>query len=212
MERKIIKLPSASGQISLTAVSGHFATNHSHVNYYIDMTDIKTNQRVADEIAKMLARQYSSTTVVNAIVCLDSTQMIGGFLAQQLSQSGFRSLNRGEAIHVVTPEFNSFGQMMFRDNIRPLIRGKSVMLLMSSVTTGLTVEQGAECIEYYGGHLCGVSAIFSAVDRVDDTTIHSLFHINDLPDYESHNSAECPACRRGERIEAIINGFGYFKI
>ncbi len=212
MERKVIKLPSASGQITLTAISGHFATNHSHVNYYIDMTDIKTNHRVAMEIAKMLAHQYSSSTVVNAIVCLDGTQMIGGFLAQQLSQSGFRSLNSGESIQVVTPEFNSFGQMMFRDNIRPRIQGHSVMLLMSSVTTGLTVAQGAECIEYYGGYLCGVSAIFSALDRVDDIGIHSLFHINDLPDYESHPSNECPACRRGEHVEAIINGFGYFKI
>ena len=203
MERKVIKLPSASGQITLTAISGHFATNHSHVNYYIDMTDIKTNHRVAMEIAKMLAHQYSSSTVVNAIVCLDGTQMIGGFLAQQLSQSGFRSLNSGESIQVARPDSHSFGQR---------IQGHSVMLLMSSVTTGLTVAQGAECIEYYGGYLCGVSAIFSALDRVDDIGIHSLFHINDLPDYESHPSNECPACRRGEHVEAIINGFGYFKI
>ncbi len=57
MERKIIKLPSASGKISLTAVSGHFATNHSHVNYYIDMTEIKTNHRTALESAKLLARR-----------------------------------------------------------------------------------------------------------------------------------------------------------
>ncbi len=42
--------------------------------------------------------------------------MIGGFLAHELSQTGFRSLNHGETVHVVTPEFNSFGQMMFRDN------------------------------------------------------------------------------------------------
>lgn len=212
MERKIIKLPSASGKISLTAVSGHFATNHSHVNYYIDMTEIKTNHRTALESAKLLARQYSATTEVNAIVCLDSTLMIGGFLAHELSQTGFRSLNHGETVYVVTPEFNSFGQMMFRDNIRPLIKNAHVMLLMSSVTTGLTVEQGAECIEYYGGQLCGVSAIFSALDRVNDISIHSMFHINDLPYYDSHIASECPACRRGEKVEAIINGFGYFKI
>ena len=43
MERKIIKLPSTSGRISLKAVSGHFSTKHSHVNYYLDMTECKTN-------------------------------------------------------------------------------------------------------------------------------------------------------------------------
>ena len=61
MERKAIYIPSSSGKVSLKAIPGHFATNHSHVNYYIDMTDIKSNQSVAEEIAKMLAQQYTSS-------------------------------------------------------------------------------------------------------------------------------------------------------
>ena len=101
---------------------------------------------------------------------------------------------------------------MFRDNFRPILKNENILLLMASVTTGLTVQQGAECIAYYGGRLCGVSAIFSALDRVDDVHIHSLYHVNDLPGYDSHISSQCPACRRGEKLEAIINGFGYFKL
>ncbi|MGN1008973.1 MAG: orotate phosphoribosyltransferase, partial [Butyricicoccus sp.] len=197
---------------SLKAVPGHFATNHSHVNYYIDMTDIKSNQRVAEEIAKMLVPQYSSSTEIRAILCLDGTEMIGGFLAQQLSKSSYRGVNHGEAIYVLTPEFNKVGQMMFRDNFRPVINHQNVILLMASVTTGMTVQQGAECISYYGGNLCGVSAIFSALDRVNDIRINSLYHINDLPGYDSYPSSKCPFCRRGDKLDAIINGFGYFKI
>ncbi len=212
MERKAIYIPSSSGKVSLKAVPGHFATNHSHVNFYIDMTDIKSNQRVAEEIAKMLVPQYSSSTEIRAILCLDGTEMIGGFLAQQLSKSSYRGVNHGEAIYVLTPEFNKVGQMMFRDNFRPVINHQNVILLMASVTTGMTVQQGAECIRYYGGNLCGVSAIFSALDRVDNIRINSLYHINDLPGYDSYPSSQCPVCRRGEKLDAIINGFGYFKL
>ena len=212
MERKAIYIPSSSGKVSLKAIPGHFATNHSHVNYYIDMTDIKSNQSVAEKIAKMLAQQYTSSTQIRAILCLDGTEVIGGFLAQQLSRTSYRGVNHGEAIYVLTPEYNSAGQLMFRDNFRPILKNENILLLMASVTTGLTVQQGAECIAYYGGRLCGVSAIFSALDRVDDVHIHSLYHVNDLPGYDSHISSQCPACRRGEKLEAIINGFGYFKL
>lgn len=103
MERKAIKIPSSSGRVSLKAVPGHFSTSHSHVNFYIDMTDIKNNAQVAEEIAKMLAHQYSSTTEVRAILCLDGTEMVGGFLARELSKGSYRGLNRGEAIYVLTP-------------------------------------------------------------------------------------------------------------
>ena len=212
MERKAILIPSSSGKVFLKAVPGHFATNHSHVNYYIDMTEIQSNQRVAEEIAKMLVHPYSASTEIRAILCLDGTEMIGGFLAQQLSKGSYRGINHGESIYVLTPEFNSLGQMMFRDNFKPVLNHQNVVLLMASVTTGMTVQQGAECVSYYGGNLCGVSAIFSALDRVDDIQIHSLYHINDLPGYDSHISSQCPACRRGEKLDAIINGFGYFKL
>ena len=102
--------------------------------------------------------------------------------------------------------------MMFRDNYTSIINNQNIILLMASVTTGMTVQQGAECISYYGGRLRGISAIFSALDKVDDMPIHSLYHINDLPGYSSHPASQCPACRRGEKLDAIINGFGYFKI
>ena len=212
MERRSLYLPSSPGRISLKVTPGHFATNHSHVNYYIDMTEIKSNQRVAEESASLLAQQYASLTEVHAILCLDGTEVIGGFLAQQLSKTNYRSVNHGEAIYVLTPEFNAVGRMMLRDSFRPILNNQNILLLMASVTTGMTVQQGADCIHYYGGNLCGVSAIFSALDRVNDVQIHSLYHINDLPGYESQASAQCPACRRGEKLEAIINGFGYFRL
>ena len=212
MERKIIKLPSTSGTITLKAVSGHFSTKHSHVNYYLDMTECKTNQRMAEECGHLLAHKYTSSTVIHTIMCLDETQMIGGFLAQKLSKDGFRGINRGECIHVATPEINMAGQMIFRDNVRTLIENRNVLVLVSSVVTGKTVEQSIECINYYKGHPIAVSSIFSAVDNVDKVPIHSLFHINDIPDYAHYPAMDCPKCKNGQPIEALVNSFGYFKL
>ena len=38
----IMKLPVRRGNVPLRVARGHFATNHSHINYYIDITLPKT--------------------------------------------------------------------------------------------------------------------------------------------------------------------------
>ena len=38
MELNLIKLPVRKGNVALKIAPGHFATNHSHINYYIDVT------------------------------------------------------------------------------------------------------------------------------------------------------------------------------
>ena len=32
---------------------------------------------------------------------------------------------------------------------------------------------------------------------------------NDLPDYESYDSHACPWCKAGQKIDALVNSFGY---
>ena len=50
METRILEIKSKSNsKIKIGVIPGHFATNHSHVNYYIDMTKIKTHHKVAKE-------------------------------------------------------------------------------------------------------------------------------------------------------------------
>ena len=39
-------------------MSGHFATRHSHVNTYIDMSTVKTRHNNARETARTLADEY----------------------------------------------------------------------------------------------------------------------------------------------------------
>ena len=213
MEHRMIKLHAKhASDVTLKVVPGHFATNHSHINYYIDITTLKTRESEAMAVAKNLVQKYVSTTIVDTIVCLDGTQVVGAYLAQELTRTGFMSINSHQTIYVVTPEYNSNSQMIFRDNLQPMIRGKHVLLLMASVTTGLTINKAIEAILYYGGTVAGISAIFSAIDEVNDYHINAVFRKDDVPDYQSFNYHKCPMCKAGQPIEALVNGFGYSKL
>lgn len=80
MEHRLIKLYSKSHTVPLKVLPGHFATNHSHVNFYIDITTLKTRVSEAEEVARTLAGKYMMNTVVDTIVCLDGTQVIGALV------------------------------------------------------------------------------------------------------------------------------------
>ncbi len=82
MERRTVKLYNKNTTVPLKVVRGHFATNHSHVNYYIDMTTLKTRVSEAEAVAATLAGQYVANSIVDTIVCLVGTQVLGAFMAQ----------------------------------------------------------------------------------------------------------------------------------
>ena len=83
---------------------------------------------------------------------------------------------------------------------------------MASVTTGYTAKSAIEAIAYYGGNTVGIAAIFATIDRQGDLAVKSLFNPNDLPDYKSYDCIECPWCKAGKRLDALVNSFGYSKL
>ena len=188
---------------------GHFATNHSHINYYIDITYPKTRLSEAKAVAKALVPRFNSNTIVDTVLCLDGTSVIGTCLANELTKGGFRSINSHQTIYVVEPEYNANSQMIFRDNIKPMIKGKHVLVLMASMTTGYTAKRSIEAIAYYGGFVAGVAAMYSAVKETGGVPVASVYHLDDLPDYKSYDSWECPYCKAGQPIDALVNSFGY---
>lgn len=213
MERKAIKIEAPmSKKIALKVIPGHFATSNSHINLYIDLTTMRTRLSEAAEAAKILAKQYIVSTLVDTIVCLDGCEVIGAFLAQELTDSGVMSMNAHQTIYIASPEYNTNGQMIFKENYHPLIYGKNIILLAGSITTGDTLRRSIECIKYYGGVMQGISSVFSAIGNVDGIKVNSIFKSKDLPDYESYNIGECPLCNMKQRLEAIVNGNGYMKL
>ena len=209
MEMKYEKIRAGGVDVPLKVVKGHFATNHAHTNYYVDLTTIKSRVSEAQEIARVLAQMYLYNMVVDTIVCIEGTEVIGTLLAEELTRSGFLSMNAHQTIYIIRPEYNSNSQLIFRENFYPMLAGKNVILLTSTVTTGLTVNKAIESIQYYGGILQGASAIFSAMDSLDGVPIKSVFGKKDLPDYTYSDYRDCPLCKAGKKIDALVNTFGY---
>lgn len=206
---EVTYLPVKHGKVPLRVARGHFATNHSHINYYIDITYPKTRYSEAREVAKELVSIFKNNTPVDTILCLDGTAVIGTCLADELTKHGFSSINTHKTIYVVEPEFGVNNQMLFRDNIQPMIRNKHVLVLMASCTTGYTAKKGIETIGYYGGTVVGVAALYSMVEEVCGQPVRSVYNMKDLPDYASYDYRDCPYCKQGRRLDALVNSHGY---
>ena len=198
--------------IKLRILPGHFVTSHSHINYYIDMTMTKMRESEAKNVAKAIASKYSTNTIVDTIVCMDGCEVIGAYLADEFTRAGIISMNAHKTIYVVSPEFNSTGQIIFRQNLVPMIQGKNVFLLLASTTTGMTLHRCLECLNYYGGHVSGITSIFSLINSVCGIHVSSLFKAGDLPDYKAYNHGECPMCDAKVPIDAFVNGYGYSQL
>ena len=212
MDLQFVRLPICVGDVTLKVAQGHFATSHSHINYLIDVTEQKSSLHEATAVAQQLMERYLSKTMVDTILCLDGTRMIGACLAQKMTQAGYLSINEGRDVFVPQVEMDGEGRLLFRDNTRPMIQDRNVLLLMASVSTGETARRSMEGIRYYGGRVAGIAAIYSGLRDVDGVTVSALFDCFDLADYQSCPAHDCPLCRCGVPLDAVVNSFGYSKL
>lgn len=209
MAMNLVKLPTGRTNLMLRVSTGHYATSHSHINYYIDVTLTKSRLSEARAAAVELVKEYTLNTIVDTILCLDGTEVIGACMASELTKAGFSNMNAHQTIYIVTPEHTVGSQLLFRENTAPMISGKHVLIVAASVTTGYTVESAVEAVNYYGGTPVGIAAIFATQKECAGFPVTSIFDPNDLPDYQSYDSHACPWCKAGQKIDALVNSFGY---
>ncbi len=207
-----VKYATKRKNLHLRVAMGHFATSNSHSNYYIDVVSQKARMSEAKAVAEELSSYYYADTVVDTILCLDGTEVIGAFFAECLSESNIINMNAHKSIYVVTPEIIGGNQIIFRDNIVPMIKGKNVMILAVSVSSGKTARSAVEAVKYYGGNVSGVAAIFSTAKDCGGFPVRSVFDPNDLENYQCYPSHECPLCKSGVKIDALINSHGFSKL
>lgn len=197
-------------RVFIHAMPGHYISSSSHLNWYVGTSDIKHNHDVSVDAAKLMAEYYIHNNIaVDTVLCLYETQALGAYLAHELSRPNMLNPNPGNTIYVLGPEYDAMGNMIFRDNLKKLIYGKNVLILISCVTSGKTVERAMESVMYYGGNVAGVTAAFSATDEIDGVKINSIFTKDDIPGYEAYSPHDCPHCKAGEKVDAIANGYGY---
>lgn len=213
MESRVVKFYAKDNhKVALRAIPGHFATSHSHVNYYIDVTGLRTRCKEASAVAKTLVDKIINTTVIDTIVCMDGCEVVGAFMASELEARDFVSTNSHETVYVITPEFNSNNQMIFRDNLVSSISDKHILLLLASTTTGQTLHRSLSCLKYYGGNVTAICSLFSAVDSIQGLPIISAFTTGDISGYQAYEFDDCPFCKSGRKLDAFVNGYGYSKL
>ena len=177
--------------VFIHAIPGHYVTASAHLNYYVGTSDIKHNRVVSVEAAKLLAEYYSVRNMdVDTVLCLYETQALGAYMAQELASPS----------------------MIFRDNLRRMIQGKNVVVLISCITSGRTVERAVQSARYYGGNVIGISSVFSAAKELCGLEVNTLFTPEDLPNYSYTAAKDCPMCKAGQPVDAIMNGYGYSKL
>ena len=195
--------------VVLRYIPGHFVTPNAHVNYYMDLSDMKCRQREARATGEEMAESYMVSQIVDTVLCLDNMEVVGAYLANKLTKVGILSANSHQTIYIATPEYNTSGQIMFRENNVHMVKGKHVLLLTASATTGTTLMNAIESVKYYGGEIVGISAIYSAATKAAGIPINALYTPSDLPDYKGYPSDNCPLCKAKVPFDAICNGFGY---
>ena len=194
------KIRTKNKNVFLRVKKGHFATMHCHTNYYIDVTTQKTRLSEAEAVAKEMVAAYRASTIVDTIICLDGTEVIGASIARELTADNFVNMNAHQTIYVVSPEFIGGGQMIFRDNLIPMVHNKHVLILAASVTTGKTALAAVDAIKYYGGIVVGISAIFATVEECDGP--------RRLPELQAAPLPDLPARRKDRGSRQQLRLFG----
>ena len=208
----MVKLPTKRSDLFLRVAQGHFATSHSHMNYYIDITMQKTRLSEATALAQEFVATYRYSSPVDTILCLDGTEVIGTCIANEMTKMELANMNLHQTVYIITPEHTSGSQLLFRENIVPMIKDKNVLILAASVVTGFTARGAIEAVKYYDGNVTGIASVFATVTECEGYPVTSVFNPKDLPDYASYDSHKCPMCREGKKIDALINSHGYSKL
>jgi orotate phosphoribosyltransferase len=196
-------------KISIRVIPGHFSASNTHSNYYLDVSRLKSNAQIAQDVARELAVPYLSSTIVDTIVCMDRTTVVGAFLAEELFMHGTSVINAGCEIHVMAPTSSVNGKLIFQDSMLDRIHSKNIILLVASVSSGRTVNIAMECLEYYGAKLVGVSAMFLGTLYKPQREINALFTSEDIPDYKLFNPGQCEMCKGGLPLDALVSNDGY---
>ena len=211
--KDIIKIKTNVDNLYLRVAKGHFASPHAHSNYYIDVAAQKSRLTEAKAVARELCSRYNYlNTIVDTVLCLDGTEVVGTCLANELTKNSFANINAHQTVYVVTPEITNGSQMLFRDNIVPMIKGKHVLVLAVSVASGATALSAIDAVRYYGGEVVGIASIFATAKECGDYKVNSVFNPKDLDGYFSVPSHECPLCKEKKKIDALINCHGFSKL
>ena len=148
---------------------------------------------------------------MDTIVCMDGSEVIGAYMAEELERGNFPNQNMHHTVYVVTPEFNINNQMIFRDIWFPP-SGEERGAPFGHLHHGTDISRSMECIDYYGGNVQHICSVFSAIEKINGHRVESIFTTDDVPGYQAYEAYACPFCKNRQKLDAMVNGYGYSKL
>jgi len=199
-------------RITMKVIPGHFTASSTHTSHYLDLSALKSNAAIAQDVARELAIPYLSSTTVDAIVCIGRTEVIGAYLAQELTQSGINVVNQNAEIYIMTPLVNDVGTLSFQSSMVKQIINKNVILLTTWALSGHTLDRLFNVMSFYGAKIAGISSLFVVNPDSLEQDAHALFTSDDIEGYKLYSPRNCEMCKNGQRLDALISSEGYTKI
>ncbi len=207
----MVKLPTNKSSLFLRVAKGHFATSHSHINYYIDVvTTQKARLSEAKAVAKELVAAYQHNTIVDTVLCLDGTQVIGTCLANELTKGRLCQHERPPdhlchhpGVHHRQPDHPARQSGPHGQGQACAHPGRFHHHRLHRAGC----DRGDQLLRRHWWP--GLSAIFATATECMGIPVTSIFDPSNLPDYASFDSRECPMCKAGQHIDALVNSFGY---
>ena len=132
--------------VVLRYVAGHFVTPNSHVNYYMDLSDMKCRQREARATGEEIASLYSYNTQIDTILCLDNMEIVGAYVAKFIAKK-FSTRNTTIIVFLLMAAFLFLGYFM-RLNSTAVIAIMSVVQLGYGVVYSCTPALYADAAVY----------------------------------------------------------------
>ncbi|MBQ3903469.1 MAG: hypothetical protein II744_00710, partial [Eubacterium sp.] len=118
---------SRNDRVFIHIMTGHFVSANNHINYYIGTSDIKHNHNVSVDAAMLLSEYYNANGIqVDTVLCLYETQTLGAYLAHELARPNMFRPNPSQTVYVIGAEYDASGNLIFRDNLKKMIRDKNV--------------------------------------------------------------------------------------
>ena len=124
-------------------------------------------------------------------------KLVGGIFDPEFVESEKKNL-----IADIESELNDKRSYAAVQMLRSMCAGDSFALSLRGE------KADVEAISYYSGIPVGVCSIFACIEECEGFPVISIYSKNDLDGYASYASRECPMCKAGVKLDALVNSHG----
>ncbi len=178
----------------------HFVyTSGKHGSVYVNKDALFQHPKETVLICKIIAERYKDKDI-DAVV----GPAIDGIVLSQWTAYQLTKLKKKEVLGLYT-EKDINGNQIFTRGYDKLIKGKKVLIVEDTTTTGGSVKKVVKSVKKAGAKITGVCVMINRdPKKVTSETIGApFFALSTLP-LETFDSKKCPLCKKGIPVNSSV--------